>query len=282
VSGRWAALRAGAARALTRVAHRIGGAAPARGALPPGSVALVGAGPGAADLATLRAVARLREADVVFYDRLVDPALLEHARPDAERVFVGKAPGVKAWSQARISRLLVAAAREGRRVVRLKCGDPGLFGRAAEEIAALTAAGVPVEIVPGVTAASAAAADLGRPLTDRAGARSLLVVSAHPAEGAPPLDWAALAATDCALAVYMGVAKSGEIAAALIAGGASPATPVSVVERAGGGASRPLRATLGTLAAAIAAGGVSNPAVILIDPPRAAAAASRPPLVAVG
>jgi uroporphyrin-III C-methyltransferase len=236
-------------------------------------VSLVGAGPGAADLMTLRAVERLRAADVVFFDRLVDRAALDFARPAAERVLVGKAPGVREWSQPRINRLLVAAAREGRRVVRLKCGDPGVFGRAAEEIAALAEAGFPVEIVPGVTAASAAAAEIGRPLTDRAARRSVLLVSAHPAEGAPPLDWTALGAADATLAVYMGVARAGEIAAALMAGGADPATPVAVVERAGGPDARRVATTLVDLAATIAAGDLRNPAILLIDPPRRRAVA---------
>jgi uroporphyrin-III C-methyltransferase/precorrin-2 dehydrogenase/sirohydrochlorin ferrochelatase len=227
---------------------------------------------------TLRAAQRLQAADVVFYDRLVDPAALAHARPEAELVLVGKAPGVREWSQPRINRLLVAAARQGRRVVRLKCGDPGVFGRAGEEIAALADAGFAVEIVPGVTAASAAAAEIGRPLTDRASRRSVLLVSAHPAEGAPPLDWAALGAADATLAVYMGVARAGEVAAALMAGGADPATPVAVVERAGGADARRVSATLADLAATIAAHAVRNPAILLIDPPRRAASLAAIPL----
>lgn len=248
---------------------------------PVGRVSLVGAGPGAADLITLRAVQRLQDADIVFYDRLVDPAVLELARRDAERVFVGKAPGVKAWSQARINRLLVAAAREGRCVVRLKCGDPGIFGRAGEEIVALAEAGFPVEIVPGVTAASAAAAHVGRPLTDRAAGRSILIVSAHPAEGAPPLDWQALAATDAVLAVYMGVAKAPAIAAALIAGGAAGSTPVRVVERAGCADARDLSTTLAAMPEAIRTAGLANPAIILIDPPAAQAQAAAWPTIAM-
>jgi uroporphyrin-III C-methyltransferase/precorrin-2 dehydrogenase/sirohydrochlorin ferrochelatase len=284
--GFWEALVAGPARAAFARGDRAAAEAEAARLMaggPPTAarVSLVGAGPGAADLITLRAVRRLQEADMIFYDRLVDPSVLELARRDAERVLVGKAPGVKSWSQDRINRLLVAAARDGRRVVRLKCGDPGIFGRAGEEIAALAAAGIAVEIVPGVTAASAAAADLGRPLTDRAGGRSVLLVSAHPAEGAPPLDWAALAATDAALAVYMGVSKAGEIAAALIAGGAPPATPVRVVERAGSAGGRSLSTNLAALPEAIRAEGLASPAVILIDPPRAAVAAAAAPRVAL-
>lgn len=229
-----------------------------------GAVSLVGAGPGSADLITLRGVQRLQEADVIFYDRLVDPAVLELARRDAERVYVGKTPGVAEWSQARINRLLVAAAREGKRVVRLKCGDPSVFGRAAEELAALRGAGFEVEIVPGVTAASAAAADIGRPLTDRDGARSLTLVSAHPAPDAPPPDWAALARSGSALAIYMGVSSAASTARALIVGGADPATCVDVVERAGSPNGRRLATNLEALANEARPAGVRSPAVILV------------------
>jgi uroporphyrin-III C-methyltransferase len=228
-------------------------------------VALVGAGPGAADLITLRGAERLRSAEVVVHDRLVDPALLALAPARAERIDVGKAPGRHLWPQARIDRLIVAKALQGLRVVRLKGGDPSVFGRAGEEIAALAAAGVAVEIVPGVTAASAAAATLGRPLTDRAGARSLLLVSGHPAAGAPPVDWAAMAATGAMLGIYMGVSRAGAIAGALRTAGLDGATPVEIVERAGTEAARTTRATLATLAPAMAAARVANPAVILID-----------------
>ena len=128
---------------------------------------MVGAGPGARDLLTMRAVQRLQQADIIFYDRLVDPEVLELARRDADRVFVGKEVGACAWPQDKIDRLIVAEASQGKRVVRLKSGDPSIFGRACEEIAAAQAAGIDVEIVPGITAASAAAAALGKPLTER-------------------------------------------------------------------------------------------------------------------
>ncbi len=232
---------------------------------PSGAVSLVGAGPGCADLITLRGVQRLQEADVIFYDRLVDPAVLKLARRDAERVFVGKTPGVREWSQARINRLLVAAARKGKRVVRLKCGDPGVFGRAAEEIDALAEAGFAVEIVPGVTAASAAAADLGRSLTDRCAGRTLVLASGHPAADAPPIDWSALARIDATLAIYMGVARAAETADALIAGGVDPLARVDIVERAGAPGSRRLSTPLHALAETIAREGVRNPAIIIVS-----------------
>ncbi|CAN0459624.1 unnamed protein product, partial [Hapterophycus canaliculatus] len=142
-----------------------------------GSIALVGAGPGARDLLTLRAVERLQEADVIYYDRLVDPEVLELARRDAERVFVGKHVGAHAWPQDQINRVIVAEALKGRRVVRLKSGDPGVFGRAREEMDAARAAGVAVEIVPGITAASAAGAAMGQSLTERGQTDTLILAT---------------------------------------------------------------------------------------------------------
>ncbi|PJI92725.1 uroporphyrin-III C-methyltransferase/precorrin-2 dehydrogenase/sirohydrochlorin ferrochelatase [Yoonia maricola] len=144
-----------------------------------GSVALVGAGPGAKDLITLRGVQRLQEADVIYYDRLLDPEILELARRDAERVYVGKAPGCHSWPQEKITQTLVAAAKRGQRVVRLKCGDPGIFGRSTEEIDALKDAHIPFEIVPGVTAACAAAASVGQSLTERGNVETLTLTTGH-------------------------------------------------------------------------------------------------------
>lgn len=148
-----------------------------------GSVCLVGAGPGSKDLITLRGVQRLQEADVIYYDRLLDSDILELARRDAERVYVGKAPGCHRWPQEKITQTLVAAAKRGKRVVRLKCGDPGVFGRSTEEMDALKASGVPYEIVPGVTAACAAAASLGESLTDRGNIDTLVLTTGHRCNG---------------------------------------------------------------------------------------------------
>jgi uroporphyrin-III C-methyltransferase/precorrin-2 dehydrogenase/sirohydrochlorin ferrochelatase len=234
-------------------------------------VSLVGAGPGSTDLITLRGARRLAEADLILYDRLVDPDLLALARPEAEKIFVGKTPGAACAQQARIDAMLVEAARAGRRVVRLKSGDPGVFGRAAEEIAALAAAGFAVEIIPGVTAASAAAADAGRPLTDRAGGRAVVFASAHPADDAPPVDWAAIAATGATIAIYMGVARAAETARALIAGGAAPDSAVEIVERAGSADARRTETSLAALPEAIRRRGVRNPALLLVYPPQSAA-----------
>jgi uroporphyrin-III C-methyltransferase/precorrin-2 dehydrogenase/sirohydrochlorin ferrochelatase len=267
----WRAGGAAAVRAEVAATLAAGGP-PAQ----PGAVSLVGAGPGCADLITLRGVRRLQEADVIFYDRLADPTVLELARRDAERVLVGKTPGVREWSQPRINRLMVAAARQGKRVVRLKCGDPGIFGRAAEEIAALSEAGFAVEIVPGVTAAAAAAADAGRPLTDRAGGRAVTFVSAHPAEDGAPVDWTALARAGTNLAIYMGVARAAEASAALIAAGLPADCRATVVERAGGAQSRVLSTSLARLPSVMAAHAVSNPAVILVDNTAAAGVLAAP------
>lgn len=243
-----------------------------------GFVSLVGAGPGARDLITLRGVQRLQEADVIFYDRLVDPDLLELARRDAERVYVGKAPGLTAWPQDRINGVVVAAARAGKRVVRLKSGDPGIFGRGAEEGAACDAAGIGWEVVPGVTAASAAAAQVGGFLTERGRTDALVLVTGQLRPGDPAPDWARHARPGTRLAVYMGVATAAEIAGQLLGAGAPADSPVQVVVRASHPDARVLRTSLGAMAAAIAAEAVENPAMLLIEFPKAApfAADARP------
>ena len=153
------------------------------GASSKGSVALVGAGPGAKDLITLRGVQRLQEADVIYYDRLVDPEILELARRDAERVLVGKAPGCHSWPQEKITQTLVQAAKRGQRVVRLKCGDPAIFARSCEEISAFEEADVAFEIVPGVTSASGASASALEPLTERDEIDTLVMTSGHLSTG---------------------------------------------------------------------------------------------------
>lgn len=180
-----------------------------------GSVSLVGAGPGAKDLITLRGVQRLQEADVIFYDRLLDPEILELARRDAERIYVGKAPGCHSWPQEKITQSVVAAAKRGQRVVRLKCGDPGVFGRSTEEMAALAQADIPFEVVPGVTAACAAAAAVGDSLTERGQIDTLVLTTGHRADG-----YVVPAAIDAiqpgiSVALYMAVGAAPAIARAL-------------------------------------------------------------------
>ncbi|WP_370283547.1 siroheme synthase CysG [Pseudooceanicola sp.] len=237
-----------------------------------GHIALVGAGPGARDLLTLRAVQRMQQADVIFYDRLVDPEVLELARRDADRVDVGKEVGACAWPQDRIDRLIVAEALQGRRVVRLKSGDPSVFGRASEEIAAAEAAGIEVEVVPGITAASAAAARLRRPLTERGETDSFVLTTGtcRPGDAAP--DLGALARPGTAIAVYMGVARATEIEAELRAAGMPAACPVDIVASVSTAREGHASATLGTMSETIRRAGLTHPAILFIRYPKSLAA----------
>ena len=199
----------------------------------PGEVWLVGAGPGDPDLLTRKAERLICAASVVFHDALVGPGVLELVPIGTRLVSVGKRSGRHSKDQRTIDALIVEAALAGERVVRLKGGDPVIFGRATEEIEACRAAGVRVLICPGVTAASAAAADLGLSLTLRGLARRLTFVTAHTAKGrALGHDWAALADGQTTLAIYMGKAAAGEVAAGLIGAGLAPDTPVALVESA--------------------------------------------------
>lgn len=241
---------------------------------PAGHIALVGAGPGARDLLTLRAVERLRQADVIFYDRLVDPSVLDLARLGAERVYVGKAVGACAWPQARIDRLIVAAAMLGRRVVRLKSGDPSIFGRAGEEIAAARAAGIEVEVVPGVTAASAAAAAILQPLTERGETDTLVITTGTCRPGDTGPDRAALARPGTAIAFYMAVERAAEVQADLLAAGVPGACPVDVIAAASTPSERRLTTTLGALAGAISQAGIRSPAILFLRYPKSLAVAA--------
>lgn len=227
-----------------------------------GHVALVGCGPGDPDLLTLRAQQRLQAADVLVVDRLVSPAVLELARRDAERIFVGKTPGGPATSQDEINRILVREARAGKRVARLKGGDPLIFGRAVEEMAALEAAGIPYEIVPGITAAHAGAAALRLPVTSRGRHRKFSVLTGATADGALDHDWSALARSGEAFAVYMGVRAAPEIRRRLLAAGMAPDTPVVIIENATRPDERAVSATLADLALAMLRHGVRGPAVL--------------------
>lgn len=229
-----------------------------------GSIALVGAGPGAADLLTLRALRLLQDADVIYYDRLVDSAVLELARRDAERVFVGKEVGACAWPQDRINTVVVAAARQGRKVVRLKSGDPGIFGRVAEELDAASASGIPIEIVPGVTAASAAAASLRRGLTERGCTDRIMFATATCKPGDPDPNWATMLTPGTTLALYMGVGKADAFTAGLRAAGVPMGLEVDVVSHASTEQETVVRCTLATLAQTMAHTGIGNPAVILV------------------
>ena len=233
-----------------------------------GRIALVGAGPGAADLLTLRAVQRLQEADIIFYDRLVDQAVLDMARREAERVSVGKEVGACSWPQDRINTVIVAAAKQGKRVVRLKSGDPGIFGRIAEELDAARIAGIPVEIVPGITAASGAAASLGRGLTERGATDRLMLATAACKPGDPQPDWAGMLHPGTSLAVYMGVRQARLIVETLRHAGVPMSLKVDIVSQASTPREKVARCTLGSMASVMQDERVENPAVILISWPK--------------
>lgn len=197
-----------------------------------GVVHLVGAGPGDPDLLTIKALRLLQEADVVVHDRLIGPAILDYARRDAERIDVGKAPGRRARTQAQINDLLLCLAQAGKRVVRLKGGDPFVFGRGGEERAHLVQHGVRVEVVPGITAVTGCAASAGIPLTRRGTSQALTILTARGRDDSEPeIDWRACARDGQTLAVYMGAAAAGRIATKLIAHGRDPETPTAILAR---------------------------------------------------
>lgn len=198
---------------------------------PTGVVYLVGAGPGDPELLTLKALRILQDADIIFHDDLVTPEVLDLARRDAERVFVGKRAGEKCIAQRDINTELVAAARRGLRVVRLKGGDPFVFGRGGEELEHLRDEGVDVVVVPGITAALGCAAEAELPLTHRNESARLTLITAHRAKDAEAIDWSGLTRNDTTLAVYMGRATASVVAEGLIAAGRDPKTPAAVLAR---------------------------------------------------
>lgn len=227
-----------------------------------GKVFLVGAGPGDPELLTLKAARVLRDADVVLVDDLAGTGVLAHC-PTARVVHVGKRGGCASTAQAFIERLLVREALAGHRVVRLKGGDVSLFGRASEEIAALEAAGIDFEIVPGVTSALAAAAALKTSLTHRERAHGVAFITAHGAEGAE-IPWQSLAQSALTLVVYMGVARLPSLQASLLAGGLGADTPVIAVENASRPNARCLCATVATMVADFTTQLLCSPAVLVI------------------
>jgi uroporphyrin-III C-methyltransferase len=233
-----------------------------------GRITLVGAGPGAADLLTLRAIRCLGQADVVFHDRLVDPEALAFAHPQAERVFVGKEVGAHSWPQARIDAAIVAAARSGKRVVRLKSGDPSIFGRAAEEIAAARAHGIEVDIIPGVTAASAAAASLCQPLTERGRFDRVVLATATCRPGESMSDVADVARPGTTLVFYMAMKQLAQLSRHLVAAGVSPGQSVVVAANASRQDATSLETTVEAMADDCRRAGLKNPAVILVGLPK--------------
>ncbi|MBA4164454.1 MAG: uroporphyrinogen-III C-methyltransferase [Erythrobacter sp.] len=232
---------------------------------PPGTVWLVGAGPGDPELLTRKAERLIGAASVIFHDALVGPAVLDLASAHGRLVSVGKRSGRHSRDQATIDRLIVDAALAGERVVRLKGGDPSIFGRSAEELDACRAAGVPVRVCPGVTAASAAASSLCRSLTLRGVARKLVLVTAHAKAGEVlDLDWQALADPQTTLAVYMGKAAAPELTQRLLHAGLPGDTPVAIVENASLPGERRLSTRLDLLPIAARSGLGKGPALLLI------------------
>jgi uroporphyrin-III C-methyltransferase/precorrin-2 dehydrogenase/sirohydrochlorin ferrochelatase len=229
-----------------------------------GFVWLVGAGPGAADLLTLRAQRVLQEADVIVHDALVPDAVIAMGRRDADRIDVGKRKGRHSASQDEINAILVREAQAGRRVVRLKCGDPLVFGRAGEEMAALREAGLFFEVVPGVTSALAAAAEAEIPLTLRGTASTLVFATGQDAGGDVLPDWAGLALSGATVAVYMGRSVAARVAARLIEAGLDADTPAAVIESATLPERRTFSGSVADLAAFGGGSGSGGPALILI------------------
>ena len=238
---------------------------PARSA--PGRVTLVGAGPGDPDLLTLKAVKAIQRASAILVDDLVSDAVLAHASPEARVTYVGKRGGCKSTPQATIQKLMLDAVRAGEDVVRLKGGDPFIFGRGGEEVESLRAAGIEPEVVNGITAGLAALTSLGAPLTHREHAQGVVFFTGHPQKNGPGVDWARLATSAhelrLTLVIYMGISSAPRIQAGLLQG--MPAdTPVAVIERATLPAQRQCLSTLGELIHALRRSGLGSPAIVVV------------------
>ncbi|CAN5233596.1 uroporphyrinogen-III C-methyltransferase [soil metagenome] len=242
-----------------------------------GRVTLVGAGPGDPELLTIKALKALRAADVVVHDGLVSDEILDLAPEAAQRINVAKRKSRHTLPQDDINQLLVALAVEGLTVVRLKGGDPFLFGRGGEELAACRAAGVDCTVIPGVTAALAASASAGAPLTHRGSAQAVTFVTGHAAHGEPDLDWTALARPNQTVVVYMGVSTAALISERLTAVGRDPATSALIVENASRADERRILTTLGQMA--VAAEGLKGPALLMVGESMAMAVEAAPQIL---
>jgi uroporphyrin-III C-methyltransferase/precorrin-2 dehydrogenase/sirohydrochlorin ferrochelatase len=251
--------RRGAERIAQRLLSRTSAAPRARG-----EVTLVGAGPGDPELLTIKALRALQDADVILYDRLVPEAILDFARRDASRLCVGKSAGSVGTTQEQINGLLVQHAMQGKRVVRLKGGDPFMFGRGGEELQALAAAQIDFSVVPGITAAAGCAAYAGIPLTHRDYAHGVSFVTGHADKHGNEPDWRALASPRATAVFYMGLARLEHIIRKLLAHGATPDRPAALVANGTMPNQRVVAATLGTLHDAAAATGVESPALLVV------------------
>lgn len=229
-----------------------------------GSVAIVGAGPGDPDLLTFKALRYLQQADLVVYDRLVGPEIIEYARRDAERLYAGKAKGAHVLPQDEINHRMLQAALAGKRVVRLKGGDPFIFGRGGEECDFLHAHGVPVEVVPGITAATACAASAGVPLTQRGKAQAVTFVTGHGTQGEPELDWASLVKLGQTICIYMGLSSLPSLARNLMDAGLSGAIPAALIDKGTRDDQKVLRGRLDALENLADENGLEGPTMILI------------------
>lgn len=230
-----------------------------------GKVYLVGAGPGDPELITVKGLTCIQRADVILYDRLINEELLSYAKPDAELIFCGKLPGCHAMQQETINRALVLHAKKGKTVVRLKGGDPFVFGRGGEEAEALVKHGIEFEIVPGVTSAIAAAAYAGIPVTHREFSSSVAFVTGHRREGSgDEIQWESLAKGIDTIAIYMGIQRLSSICSQLMKYGKSPETPAAVIEWGTTSAQRTVTGTLATIAEIAANEQMRNPSMVII------------------
>jgi uroporphyrin-III C-methyltransferase / precorrin-2 dehydrogenase / sirohydrochlorin ferrochelatase len=229
-----------------------------------GEVYLVGTGPGDPDLLTFRALRLMQRADVVLYDRLIGPRILDLVRRDATRIYVGKQPDDHTLAQEEITQLLVRLAKEGQRVLRLKGGDPFIFGRGGEEIDEIARHGIAFQVVPGITAAAGCAAYAGIPLTHRDHAQACVFVTGHGKDGKVDLNWEALIQPRQTVAIYMGLATIASVMAEFIAHGASADLPVAVIDNGTRKRQRVVTGTLADIAAKTAAAGLKGPSIIII------------------